>query len=466
MSKLLIYNAKVATSTEVFAGAVLVEGQYITGIYHAGQVLPALPKTQCLNAMGQYLLPGGVDAHTHFSLDAGGVCASDDFYTGTVAAACGGTTTVIDHPGFGPAGCTLAHQIEKYHSLAQRAVIDYGFHGVVQQLQPNTLVQMRRLRDEEGVSSLKIYLTYGYKIDDADAMQLLRYAKQLGLRLCVHCENDSVITALRAQFAMQQNTAARYHPLSRPPQAEAEAVFRMLMLAQIAEDAPLYIVHVSTALAVKAIALARRTGQKNAFAETCPQYLLLTDEMYDDPQEGLKYIMSPPLRKKADNAALWMALEDASVQSVGTDHCPFFFATQKQLGAQDFSKCPNGAPGVQLRMALMFSHGYLKGRLTLPQLVQRCCTAPAHIFGIAPLKGDICLGAHADLVLIDPTQKWTATNADLVENVDYTPYQGILLGARLTHTFSRGQLIAKNGVFLGEAGHGKYLRRGPTFMVK
>lgn len=458
MPSLLIANAQVATSAEVFPGAVLVEGERIAGIYRAGESLPAADSV--LDAAGQYLLPGGVDVHTHFDLDVGFTRASDDFYTGTVAAACGGTTTIVDHMAFGPKGCPLGHQPEIYHRLARRAVIDYGFHGVIQHVDNEVLADMQTLRDKEGLQSFKFYLTYDDMLDDGGALRVLRRAKELGLVICVHCENDAAVTSLRQACVAEGHGQARWHPLSRPIEAEAEAVYRMMMLAKIAGSPRLYIVHLSTALGLDAIRLVRSTtGQQNILVETCPQYLLLNDSRYESDSEGLKYIMSPPLRKPADEEALWGGLACGDIQTIATDHCPFFFATQKQRGAKDFTLCPNGAPGVELRMPLMFSEGFMKGRLSLPEVVRACCTRPAQIFGLAPRKGDIAPGADADLVLFNAAHPWTVTKALLHENVDYSPYEGFSLTGRPTLTLARGKPVAENGAFTGSEGYGRYLHR-------
>ncbi|MDL2325052.1 dihydropyrimidinase [Ruminococcaceae bacterium OttesenSCG-928-A16] len=455
MKKLLIQNATVATSTGVFNGDVLVEGETIAAV---GQNLPAKGAT-VINATGEVLLPGGVDAHTHFDLDVGFTRASDDFYTGSVAAAHGGTTTIIDHMAFGPAGCRLTHQVGVYHQLAKDCVIDYALHGVIQHVDEQVLEDMALLRDEEGITSHKVYLTYADMLNDAEVLAVLQRAKQLGVTVCAHCENDAIVNSLRAQFVASGKTAAKYHPLSRPAEAEAEAIFRFLSLAKAAGEAKVYVVHLSTALGLQAIALQRAAGQQNIFAETCPQYLLLNDALYDDPAEGLKYLMSPPLRKTADEAMLWAGLQTGEIDTIGTDHCPFLLHPQKQRGKDDFTQAPNGAPGVELRMPLLFSEGYKKGRLTLPEVVRTCCTRPAEIFGIAPQKGDIQVGADADLVLFNPDEEWTVTHADLHENVDYTPYEGMQLCGKPVLTIARGQVIVKNGKFTGAAGRGKYLHR-------
>ncbi len=455
MEKLLIYNAVIASSTQVFRGAVLAENGKITKIYDENAVLPN--DANKIDAQGKYLLPGGVDAHTHFDLDVGIARASDDFYTGSVAAACGGTTTVVDHMAFGPKGVPLTYQPKVYETLAKDSVVDYGFHGVVQHVDEDVIKDMEALKNM-GITSLKLYMTYDYGLGDADILQVLARAKELDMVVCAHCENDAAIAALRQKFVKEGKTQPRYHALSRPPQAEAEAAFRLMMLSQISKT-KIYIVHLSSKEGLSAIETVKQWGASNIIVETCPQYLLLDDELYQDDKEGLKYIMSPPLRKKADMEALWQALANGSIQTIGTDHCPFFFETQKQMGANNFTKCPNGAPGVELRMPLLFSEGYMKKRLSLERLVQVACSNPAQIFGIAAQKGDIKVGLDADFVLFDPTHNVKITKQMLHENVDYTPYEGIELTGYPVMTISRGEIIAKNGVCEAKKGRGNYVHR-------
>lgn len=454
MQKLLFQNAQIATDTDLFRGDVLVE---------AGKIAAVAPHLEAgdarvIDAAGKYLLPGAVDAHTHFDLDVGFDRASDDFYTGGVAAAFGGTTTVIDHMADGPDGCELLHQVEVYHKLAERSVIDYGLHGVLQHVNEQVLADMALLPGV-GITSLKYYLTYDTNLKDDEVFRVMQRAKELGIVLCVHCENHAIVTALRKQYAESGRTQPRFHPASRPPEAEAEAVFRSLALARAAGETKIYIVHLSTALGLHAAQLARQDGQQNIFLETCPQYLFLHDELNDDDREGLKYILSPPLRKEKDSTALWQALAGGDIDTVATDHCPFHFATQKQRGKDNFTLCPNGMPGVELRLPLLFSAGFMGGKLSLQQVVKTCCTRPAEIFGIAPQKGSIVPGADADLVLFDPDIKWTVHKELLHENVDYTPYEGIELQGRPVMTVSRGEIIVENGQFLGQRGRGRYLHR-------
>ncbi len=456
MSKILFKQAQIATSQEVFCADLLIEDEKIAAI---GSNLSA-DGAQVIDASGKYLLPGAIDVHTHFDLDVGFTRASDDFYTGSVAAACGGTTTIIDHMADGPEDCSLLHQVDVYHDLAKGSVIDYGFHGVLQHVNEQVLQDMALLKDA-GINSLKFYLTYATCLSDADMFALMQRAQELGIVLCVHCENNAALSALREQFVQEGKTQAKYHPLSRPAELEAEAVFRSLCLAKTAGEPVMYIVHLSSAIGLEAARLARKCGQKNILLESCPQYLFLQDRFNDDDKEGLKYILSPPLRKKEDNEALWQALRSGEIDTLGTDHCPFFFETQKQLGKDDFTLCPNGMPGVELRFPLLFSGGFMQNRLTLPEVVRVCCTRPAEIFGIAPKKGDICIGADADLVLFDPTINWVVHHEDLHENVDYTPYEGIAMQGRPILTLSRGEIVVDNGRFMGKRERGRYLHRKP-----
>ncbi len=456
MSKKLFQNATVVTSREVFEGAVLVEGERIALVAREGEPLPE-NDVQVIDLTGKMLLPGGIDAHTHFDLDVGAMRASDDFYTGSVAAACGGTTTVIDHIANGPAGCALTHMPDVYLNLAKPAVIDYGLHGVISRVDATVLEDMEKLV-QRGISSVKIYLTYAQKVEDPAILPVLARAKELGMVVCVHCENDATVTALRSRFVAEGHLQARYHPRSRPAEAEAEAVFRMMMLAKLAGEAKLCIVHLSSGLGLAAARTAREAGQRNVYLETCPQYLFLDDSNYLDDKEGLKFILSPPLRTKQDIAQLWAGVRCGDFDTLATDHCPFFFATQKQRGASDFTQCPNGAPGVELRMPLLFSKA-VQGVISLPAMVRLCCARPAEIFGLAHKKGDIAPGLDADFAVFDPAARWTATQSALHENVDYTPYEGMELQGTPVMTVSRGDIIVENGQFIAKKGRGQYLHR-------
>ncbi|MFV0352057.1 MAG: dihydropyrimidinase, partial [Oscillospiraceae bacterium] len=336
---------------------------------------------------------------------------------------------------------------------------DYGFHGVIQHVNEEVLADMQLLRDSEGIASFKIYLTYDDMLPDGDVFKVLERAQELGLVVCAHCENDGVVNTLRKRFVDEGKTTPFYHPLSRPAECEEEAIFRFLTIAELAKEAKVYVVHLTTQLGLDAIRYKRAAGQKNIFAETCPQYLTLDDHLYTNENEALKYLMSPPLRKQDDIQALWDGLAKNDIDTIGTDHCPFFFATQKQRGANNFTMAPNGAPGIELRMPLIFSEGFVKGRLSLPQVVRQCSTRPAEIFGFAHQKGDIAPGLDADLVLFDPTVEWTVHKENLHENVDYTPYEGIKITGAPVATISRGEVIVENGILNAEKGRGKYIFR-------
>ncbi len=461
--RILVKNGTIATESEVFQGDILIENEKIKEI----GVNLSSEDAKIIDAFGQYVLPGAVDVHTHMDLQAGKYRAVDDFYDGTVAAACGGTTTIVDHMAFGPKGCSLWHQVEEYHRLADgKAVIDYGFHGVIQHVNDSILREMKEIADKDGITSFKIYMTYDFMLKDDEIYRVLKQAKEDGIVIAVHCENDGVINYLRNEYRENGCTEVKYHPLSRPARCEAEAVNRMLHIAAMAGDAPLYIVHLSSKEGLMEIMRAKAEHQKNFAVETCTQYLTLTDEVYEDIREGLKATMSPPLRKKEDNDALWQALHDDVIDTVATDHCPFNFGKEKQAGAKDFTCCPNGAPGVEERVCVMFSEGVEKGRITLTQMVKYLCTNPSRMYGLYPQKGTLLPGSDADIVLLDPKKEWVLTHADMHSAVDYTCYEGMPVKGRITLVMQRGKVIVKDNKFLGAKGDGKYLKRNRSVLAK
>ncbi|MDR2952258.1 MAG: dihydropyrimidinase [Treponema sp.] len=457
MSALLVKGGLAVTyGAETFCD-ILCEDGIITRI--GKDIFPeAGQNVEVIDAAGKIVIPGGVDAHTHFNIDVGIAASCDDFYSGTVAAACGGTTTVIDHPGFGPAGCDLDHQITKYHGLAEgKAVIDYGFHGVIQHVDAKVLSMMEKLAGE-GITSFKLYLTYGYKLNDGDVLKVLRRAKDLNLLTAVHAENDGVIALLRDEFRKAGKTSPACHPLSRPAECEAEAVSRMILFARMAGDAPLYIVHLSSALGLEFAKAAKKRGQKNLFLETCPQYMLLDESYYSLPgDEGLKFIMCPPLRPVADKEALLKALEK-DIDVVATDHCSFTFEDQKMAGKDDFAKCPSGAPGAGERIPLMYNEA-AAGRISLKRFTDLCCANPARLFGVYPQKGVIAIGSDADLVIIDPEKRAAIAKGLIRGNAGYSAYEGMNVKGWPVIVISRGEVIARDGEFSGKAGRGKFLKR-------
>ncbi|MDR0487080.1 MAG: dihydropyrimidinase [Treponema sp.] len=457
MKTLVIKNGLAVTENAEAVCDILCEDGKITQI-GKGFNVENRPETEIIDAAGKIVIPGGVDVHTHLNLDTGTAAAADDFYSGTVAAACGGTTAIVDHPGFGPAFCDLDHQINKYHDLAcGRAVIDYGFHGVIQHVDEKVLSMMEGMAGE-GITSYKFYLTYGHKLSDGDVFRVLRRAKELGVLAAVHAENDGVINLLRSEFKSEGKTGTAFHPRSRPAECEAEAVSRMLLFARMAGNAPLYIVHLSTAMGLEFIRAAKKSGQQNIFAETCPQYLLLDESRYALPEnEGLKYVMCPPLRTASDREALMRGLE-TEIDTVATDHCPFLFKSQKMIGRDDFTLCPSGAPGVEERIPLLYGE-VAKGRMGLRRFTDLCCANPARLFGIYPQKGVIAPGSDADIVVIDPQKQVTIKSELLHGNADYSAYEGLQTQGWPVLTISRGEVIVRNGEFTGKAGRGKFLKR-------
>jgi len=456
--KTVIKNGTVVSDSDCLQADVLIEDGIISEVSSS----IAAPDAELIDAKDKLLLPGAVDAHTHMDLDVGFTRACDDFFSGTVAAAAGGTTTIIDHMAFGPKGAYPWHQVKEYNSLADgNAVIDYSFHGVLQErADDRTFAEIREIAEKEGITSFKLYLTYDMMLHDKDVFAVLNEAKRNNILITVHCENDGIINYLRDRCGKENKLSAAFHPKSRPPEAEAEAVNRMLYMAECAGEAPLYIVHLSSEAGVREVIAARKRGQKHFGVETCPQYLVLNDSLYDDPKEGLKAIMSPPLRKDSDRFCLWEALKNDILDTVATDHCPFTFKEQKQRGKDDFRLCPNGAPGVEERLPLLFSEGYMKKRLSLPQLVKYVSTNPARIFGLYPKKGVIRPGSDADIVIMDPGKSYTLTGETIHGNADYTCYEGIGIKGAIDMVILRGEVIVRDNKFLGKKGNGRYLKRG------
>lgn len=458
----LIKNGNIIAEDKEFIGDIFIDNGIIKKV--GTNIHISADKT--IDASNKIVIPGGVDAHTHLNIHMGDIVAKDDFYTGTVAAACGGTTTIVDHMGFGPKGCNLHHQLKVYHEYARdNSVIDYSFHGVIQHVNEDIISEVERMVKDEGISSFKIYLTYDNKVTDEEALKVLIRLRELSAVTTVHCENDGIINYFRKLFVKQGKTGPIYHALSRPEESEAEAVNRMISLAAVAGNAPLYVVHVSCEKSMEHIIRAQMNG-RNVMAETCPQYLFLDEDRYDEENlQGLKYIMSPPLRKKENQNLLWSNIADGSIQVVATDHCPFDFKGDKQRGKDDFTKCPNGGPGIETRVPLMFSEGVMKGKITLRKFVDIVSTNPAKIFGLYPKKGVIREGSDGDIVIMDSNKEVTLSKKILHENVDYTPYEGIKLKGYPVLTMVRGKIAASDNKFIGEKGYGKFIKRNSSIKI-
>jgi dihydropyrimidinase len=453
---LLIQHGTVVTAEETFAADVLVEGSTIREV-RAG--IPAEGHA-VVDARGLLVLPGGIDAHTHLDMPFGGTTSADDFESGTRAAAIGGTTTIVDFA-IQARGTKMRSALDTWWRKAEgKSCIDYGLHMIVTDLGNSGLEDMDDMV-REGVASFKLFMAYPnvLMVDDATIFKALQQTSKNGALICMHAENGSVIDVIVQQALAEGKTAPVYHALTRPTVAEAEAVQRAIAMAEIA-GTPVYIVHLSSEDALNQVREARDRGLR-AFAETCPQYLLLSieDQMPGKSFEEAKYVFTPPLREKKNQAKLWDGLKDDHLQVVSTDHCPFCFADQKALGKDDFTKIPNGGPGIENRMQLIHHHGVNSGRLSLNRFVEITSTAPARIFGMYPRKGTIAAGSDADIVLWDPKAELTISAATHHMRVDYSMFEGFKVRGNARKVYSRGELIVDEGRFVGKVGRGKYLRR-------
>jgi dihydropyrimidinase len=453
--KTLIKNGTLVTATDTYKADVLVDGEKISMI--GAGLREQADKT--VDAKDRYVLPGGIDVHTHLDMPFGGTFSVDDFRTGTIAAAHGGTTCIVDFA-IQERGKSLRQAWETWMGKAEgKAAIDYGFHMIMRESTP-------ALRDEmadmvrEGVTSFKLFMAYPgvFYMDDASIFRTMQRSGEIGATICMHAENGPVIDVLVEQALKKGHTAPKYHALTRPARLEAEATHRAIALAEVA-DVPVYIVHLSAAEALEQVTAARDRGLP-AFAETCPQYLFLSYDNYEEPGfDGAKYVMSPPLRAKEKQKELWRGLRLNDLQAVSTDHCPFCMKDDKQLGKNDFSKIPNGAPGIETRMSLLYDGGVEAKNITLNRYVELTSTSPAKIFGLFPRKGTIAVGSDADLVIFDPkgSTTWSAKTHHM--NVDYNPYEGRTCKGAVETVLSRGEVIVDKSKFAGKAGRGQYVKR-------
>ena len=450
---ILLRGGSVVSGQGVRRADVLLEGEKIAAV---GPDLPA-GDAAVVDCAGKLLFPGFIDGHTHFDLEVAGTITADDFATGTLAAIRGGTTTVVDFAA-PDKGETLASGLERWRRKAAAGTFcDYGFHMTIDDWNEGISREVGEMM-EQGITSFKMYMTYpAMMIPEGDMYHALLRLKEAGGITGVHCENDGVIRALVADAKAAGRMGPGSHPRTRPAPLEAEAVGHLLRMAQLA-DVPVIIVHLSARESLEEVRAARRRGQ-TVYVETCPHYLLLEDGAYDDPDfmEAAKFVCAPPLRKRADREALWEALENGEIDTVATDHCPFTTA-QKRAGRYDFTKIPGGLPGVEHRGVLLYTYGVAEGRIAAPDMCRVLCENPAKLYGCWPRKGVIAPGSDADIVVYDPSVEGTVTAADQVQNVGYTPYEGMRTIGRVQQVYLRGQLAVDQGQVL--ATEGQFIPRG------
>jgi dihydropyrimidinase len=452
----IIHSGTIVTSQRTFASSILIEDGKIKDI---AESIPQEAADRSYDAKGMLILPGGIDVHTHMDMPFGGTTSSDDFETGTKAAAFGGTTTIVDFA-IQPKGTRMRDALDTWWKKAEgKASIDYGLHMIVTDLGECGLEDMDDMVSE-GISSFKLFMAYPnvLMVDDATIFKAMSRTAKNGALVCMHAENGGAIDVIVQRTLAEGKRAPIYHALTRPTTAEAEAVNRSIALAEMA-GTPVYIVHLSSEDALNKVREARDRGLP-AFAETCPQYLLLSIEELERPNfEGAKYVFTPPLREKHNLPKLWDGLKDDHLQVVSTDHCPFCFEDQKALGRNDFTKIPNGGPGVENRLQLIYHHGVNTGKLTLNRFVELVSTAPAKLFGMYPRKGEIAVGSDADLVIWDANANHTISAATHHMRVDYSMFEGFQVKGNVHAVFSRGDAIVENESFVGRTGRGLFLRR-------
>jgi dihydropyrimidinase len=455
-ARTLITGASVVNSSGTVAADVLVRD----GVVEAIGRFPDLDLADVVVAdhTGCLLLPGGVDVHTHIQAPMMGTTTADDFASATIAAACGGTTSVVDFA-MQQRGEHLLTALDNHHAKARgNAVIDYGFHLCVTDLYDHATADFGDIV-ASGISSFKVFMAYRgtMMLDDGALLTVLRDASRVGGQVCIHAENGDIIDTLAADLIAAGKTGPGFHEAARPPATEVEAVQRAIMIARMA-DAPIYFVHLSTEGAVEAVADARSRDWTVA-GETCTHYLSLDRSLYDQPGfEAAQVVVAPPLRTQQHRDALWRGLRAGSLGVVSSDHCPFCMEQKAQAGGQDFRLVPNGGPGIEHRMLVMYSEGVVQQRISIEKFVDLTATAPARQFGLAG-KGVIAPGYDADIAVLDPRQRTTISARTQLQRVDYTPYEGWTIPGAFAAVYSRGEKIVQDGQFIGRAGRGRYLAR-------
>lgn len=451
----LIKDGTVVTAADTVQTDILIDSERIVAL---GSDLG--PADLAIDAAGRYVFPGGIDEHTHFGLPVSGT-VSAPWKTESVAAALGGTTTVIDFA-MQTRGETLSAGIRDWmeNRAAGNSAVDYGFHVTLIDLNPQVIAEIPTVV-QMGVTTVKCLMAYKgtVMVDDETLFRTLQISRDVGALVMVHCENGDVVSTLQRELVEAGNIEPRFHPISRPPQCEGEATHRAIALAGMA-GAPLFVVHVTAAQAAEEIRAARSRGLR-VYGETCPQYLTLTEEKLSEPDfEGAKWVCSPPLRPAEHREVLWDALADGTLQGLGSDHCAFTFE-QKEMGRSDFRLIPNGIPAAQERLPILYAHGVAAGRISLERFVDIVSTSPAKIMGLYPRKGTIAPGSDADLVLFDPEPEWTITAGTQHSGIDYSPFEGVPMKGKVDTVLLRGETIVENGQYVGAVGNGQYVPRRP-----
>ena len=449
----LIKNGTIVTATDTYKADILVKNGLVSEI---GREIDKIA-SEIIDAADKWILPGAVDVHTHLDSNCDGMTTVDDFETATAAAAAGGTTMVVDHADQAP-GATLAATLEEWKAKAgPRAVIDYGFHLSLSEVSESVLAEIPALV-EAGVTSFKISLDGAgeRRIGDAAVLEFLQRVGAAGALPVVHAENGEIIDFLIRRLGAEGKTSARYLPASRPPEVEGEATGRVITLAELGRT-PLFLAGLSSAHAAEKVKAARDRGQV-VYAETCPQYLVLASDRYEEP-EGIKYYATPPLRPSWHQEVLWRAIASGDVHAVSSDHTAFNYAGQKDLGRENFTAAPRGLPGIQERLALVYSAGVHTGKISPNRLVDLVSTTPAKLFGLFPRKGALTVGSDADMVIFDPRGELTLSKSIALSRVDYTPYEGMRARGSPWVVIQRGRLIAREGRVMGRPGAGEYVSR-------
>ena len=468
MARTLIKNGLLLSTTGRAPTDVLIEGEVVAALGAPGHFESVEPTCDIVvDATGKYVLPGGIDVHTHMELPFGGTAAVDTFETGTIAAAWGGVTTIVDMA-LQRYGENVHEGLAAWHRKADgNCAIDYAFHQIVGGVDEESLKAITYLTEHEGITSFKLFMAYPgvFYSDDGQILRAMQVANDCGATIMMHAENGIAIDVLVQQALARGETDPKYHSLTRPSELEAEATHRALVLAKVAGNVPLYIVHMSAGDALEELAAARHQG-RNVFAETCPQYLWLTleDTLARPGFEGAKWVCSPPIRSPHDahhhQADLWRGLRLNELAIVSTDHCPFCFKDQKELGIGNFSKIPNGMGGIEHRMELIYQ-GVVTGQLSLERWVETCCTTPARMFGMYPQKGIIAPGSDADVLVWDPSkQTHIGIDAKHHMNMDHSSWEGWTVDGKVDTVLSRGMVVIAHDTYRGRTGHGRFVKRG------